>query len=64
MSVRFTESDVEQAALAWLEAAGWQVTHGPESARHMPTTGWRLAEVEEAVRRPPRTPLNLDEVAR
>ncbi|GIV82818.1 MAG: DEAD/DEAH box helicase [Meiothermus sp.] len=32
----FTESDVEQAALAWLEATGWQVAHGPEIAPDMP----------------------------
>ncbi|MCS6954635.1 MAG: type I restriction endonuclease, partial [Bryobacteraceae bacterium] len=28
----FTESEVEQAALAWLEDAGWQVAHGPDIA--------------------------------
>lgn len=28
----FTESVVEQAALAWLENAGWQVVHGPDIA--------------------------------
>jgi type I restriction enzyme R subunit len=32
----FTESDVEKAALAWLEAAGWRVAHGPEIAPDMP----------------------------
>ena len=32
----FTESVVEQAALAWLEAAGWQVAHGPDIAPDMP----------------------------
>jgi len=31
-----TESVVEQAALAWLEAAGWQVAHGPDIAPDMP----------------------------
>ncbi len=25
-----TESDVEQAALAWLESVGWQTAHGPD----------------------------------
>ncbi|GAB4154452.1 MAG: type I restriction endonuclease subunit R [Candidatus Promineifilaceae bacterium] len=30
------ESDVEQAALAWLEAAGWQIAHGPDIAPDMP----------------------------
>src|SRR3972149_1028975 len=29
---RFTESDVEQAALGWLEALGWTIKHGPEVA--------------------------------
>jgi type I restriction enzyme R subunit len=28
----FTESTVEQAALAWLSEAGWQVKHGSEIA--------------------------------
>ena len=27
-----TEADVEQAALNWLSALGWQVAHGPEIA--------------------------------
>ena len=27
----FTESVVEQAALAWLESAGWQVRNGAET---------------------------------
>ncbi len=26
----FTESEVESAALAWLEAADWRIAHGPE----------------------------------
>ncbi len=26
----FTESTVESAALAWLEAIGWQIAHGPD----------------------------------
>jgi hypothetical protein len=30
MSQDFTESIVEQAALAWLEYLGWTVRHGPE----------------------------------
>ncbi|MCP9469501.1 MAG: hypothetical protein NNA31_05810 [Nitrospira sp.] len=25
-----TESTVEEAALTWLEATGWQVAHGPD----------------------------------
>jgi len=28
----FTESEVEDAALAWLEAAGWAIAHGPDIA--------------------------------
>jgi type I restriction enzyme R subunit len=31
-----TESVVEQAALAWLEATGWHVAHGPDLAPAMP----------------------------
>ena len=30
------EADVEQAALAWLEASGWTVKHGPEIAPETP----------------------------
>lgn len=26
---RFAESDVEDAALAWLEGLGWQIAHDP-----------------------------------
>ena len=26
----FTESTVEDAALAWLESLGWNVVHGPD----------------------------------
>jgi type I restriction enzyme R subunit len=29
---RFSESVVEDAALAWLESTGWQVAHGPDIA--------------------------------
>ena len=32
MQRTFTESVVEDAALVWLEAAGWRVAHGPEMA--------------------------------
>ncbi len=32
MSISFTESDVEAAALAWLEAIGWTTAHGPDLA--------------------------------
>lgn len=32
----FTESTVEEAALAWLEATGWLIAHGPDIAPDMP----------------------------
>jgi len=32
MSESFTESTVEAAALACLEAIGWRVAHGPDIA--------------------------------
>jgi type I restriction enzyme R subunit len=31
-----TESEIEDAALAWLEATGWQIAHGPEIAPDQP----------------------------
>jgi type I restriction enzyme R subunit len=31
-----TESEVEEAALAWLKAIGWRVAHGPDIAPDMP----------------------------
>ena len=36
MSAAFSESTVEEAALAWLEGHGWQVAHGPDIAPDMP----------------------------
>ncbi len=30
----FTESEVEDATLEWLEGLGWKVAHGPEIAPH------------------------------
>jgi hypothetical protein len=36
MVARHAESTVEDAALAWLEAIGWPVAHGPETDVHMP----------------------------
>ena len=38
MSMTFTESVVEQAALAWLESAGWRVRNGVEIAPGEPTS--------------------------
>ena len=32
----FTESEVEHAALEWLEGLGWKVAHGPNIAPHAP----------------------------
>jgi type I site-specific restriction-modification system R (restriction) subunit len=32
----FTESVVEEAALAWLESIGWRIAHGPDIAPDMP----------------------------
>ena len=34
MTTAFTESEVEDAALEWLECLGWQVFHGPHIAPH------------------------------
>ncbi len=36
MTPAFTESEVEQAALAWLDALGWTVIHGSEIAPDTP----------------------------
>jgi type I restriction enzyme R subunit len=47
VTTRFTESKVEEAALAWLEAAGWQFAHGPDIAPEMP--GTERASYAEAV---------------
>ena len=33
-----TEADVEQAALDWLAALGWQTAHGPDIALDTPST--------------------------
>ena len=33
-SASFTESEVEDAALEWLDGLGWNVVHGPEIAAH------------------------------
>lgn len=49
--IDFTESTVEDAALAWLEAIGWQVAHGPEIAPDMPAA--ERADYGEVVLTPP-----------
>ncbi len=33
---RFTESEAEEAALAWLKTAGWAIAHGPDIAPGQP----------------------------
>ena len=38
MSAAFTESTVESAALAWLEAIGWRIAHGADIAPGAPRT--------------------------
>ena len=35
---RITETDVEAAALAWLENIGWNVVYGPDIAPDAPNT--------------------------
>ncbi len=34
--MKATESDVEDAALEWLEALGWRIVHGPDIAPGLP----------------------------
>ena len=36
MTAGFTESVIEQAALAWLESFGWHIAHGPDIAPDTP----------------------------
>src|SRR5690606_482115 len=36
-AARFAESTVEDAALAWLDATGWNIANGPSIAPDMPT---------------------------
>lgn len=43
MSMTFTESVVEQAALAWLESAGWRVRNGDEIAPGTVQPAFKLA---------------------
>jgi type I restriction enzyme R subunit len=38
----FTESTVEEAALAWLESTGWRVAHGPDIAPDVPAAERRF----------------------
>ena len=46
---RFTESDVEQAALAWLEAIGWQIAHGPDISPDGDTLTLALSQGERGI---------------
>jgi hypothetical protein len=47
-----TESVVEQAALAWLEAIGWRIAHEPDISRcreqALPTPGYRAVRERPA----------------
>src|SRR2546428_13527954 len=45
---RFTESEVEDAALAWLENLGYKVLSGPEIIRSDP--GYRDVVLEDSLR--------------
>jgi type I restriction enzyme R subunit len=45
---RFTESEVEDAALAWLENLGYEVLSGPEIIRSDP--GYRDVVLEDSLR--------------
>ncbi|HSV91734.1 MAG TPA: type I restriction endonuclease, partial [Desulfobacterales bacterium] len=45
--MKFSESDVEEAALAWMESVGWQIAHGPDIAPDMPAA--ERADYGEAV---------------
>ena len=47
MTPRLTESDVEEAALAWLQGLGWRVAHGPDIAPV--TAGAERADYAKAV---------------
>ena len=46
-SLTFTESEVEDAALEWLEGLGWKVIHGPDIAPH--TVASERADYSEVV---------------
>ena len=45
MRAAFTESVVEEAALAWLESLGYAILHGPEIAPGEPLAEQFLTEV-------------------
>ncbi|MGH8508631.1 MAG: hypothetical protein ACREVH_07935 [Gammaproteobacteria bacterium] len=47
---RFTESTVESAALAWLEAIGWRVAYGPDIAPDLSACGHAQAGMPAAER--------------
>jgi len=51
MSQAFTESLVEDAALAWLESLGYTVKHGPEIAPGSFSKGTDRGEVVPADRK-------------
>ena len=45
MDQAFTESIVEQAALAWLESLTWPIRHGLEIAPGESKAGWFIGRV-------------------
>ena len=47
MTATFTESELEAAALEWLEGLGWKVAHGPDIAPH--ADGAERADYTEVV---------------
>ena len=46
-SSTFTESEVEAAALEWIEGLGWKLAHGPDIAPH--TAGAERTDYREVV---------------
>ncbi len=49
MTARFTESIVEEAALAWLEGLGYTILHGPEIAPGEPFAERVILEIYDAM---------------
>lgn len=50
MSASVTETTVEAAALAWLEAIGWRITHGLDIAPEQPLAALRDALLPKLIR--------------
>ncbi len=52
-SSTFTESEVEEAALEWLDGLGWEIAHGPDIAPNSPDaerTDYREVVLEQRLR--------------